>query len=81
MGEDARPEGQTERSLMRRHLLALPVGLFACSGAVAQSPGWHERDYRDALCAGLKMEFRLPSRGRIDCVSDTSAIEVKFSNN
>ncbi|MGI9486299.1 MAG: hypothetical protein ACR2RF_10565 [Geminicoccaceae bacterium] len=38
-----------------------------------------EADYRDCLCAGMDREVTLPSGARADCLSDTHAIEVDFT--
>ena len=38
-----------------------------------------EADYRDMLCVGMEQEVRLPNGTRADCLTDTHAIEVEFS--
>ena len=54
------------------------VSLFVAPALSADA--WHEADYRDALCAGMKMEVRLSPQSRADCVSDTHAIEVEWAD-
>ncbi len=39
----------------------------------------YEADYRDDLCAGMWIEVSLDNGSRADCISDTHAIEVDFS--
>ncbi len=39
----------------------------------------HEADYRDRLCVGMETEVSLDNGSRADCLSDTHAIEVEFS--
>ncbi|BDU38713.1 hypothetical protein [Vibrio nigripulchritudo] len=40
---------------------------------------WHEADYVDHYCKG-EIEHVLPDRTRIDCLTDTHAIEFDFAN-
>ena len=39
----------------------------------------HEANYREVLCEGMDWEVSLPNGARADCISDTHAIEVDFS--
>lgn len=55
-------------------VLALSVWL-----AVANSKGLSERSYQDRYCKGL-VEWRLPDKTRVDCLTHTHAIEFDFSN-
>ena len=41
--------------------------------------GGREADYRDRLCASMDREVTLPNGARADCLSDTHAIEVDFT--
>lgn len=64
---------------------ALPIAATVISMAAMTSSSaaveWHEADYRDALCAGMRMEVVLSKQSRADCVSDTHAIEVEWADN
>jgi hypothetical protein len=63
---------------LSRILLALPVAAFLSAEAVEAAS---EHDYEQTLCAGMKQEVKLPNGTRADCVSETHAIEVEFSEN
>lgn len=55
--------------------------IMACAVAhAAETDGWLEANYRDALCTGMKMEVSLSNFGRADCVSNTHAVEVEWAD-
>jgi len=56
--------------------------MIAATIALAAALLSSEADYRDHICgaAGWQMEVRLPNGTRADCVSETHAIEIDFSN-
>lgn len=56
-------------------LAALALLLLTAAPAFAQT----ERHYQERYCAGLELEHILPDRARVDCLSDTHAWEVDFS--
>ena len=64
---------------LRRLAGTLAVSLAFSASAIAQDH-WREADYRDALCAGMRMEARLSPQSRADCVSKTHAIEVEWAD-
>jgi hypothetical protein len=39
----------------------------------------NERSHQHNLCQGMRLEVVLPNGSRADCLSDTHAIEVEFS--
>lgn len=43
------------------------------------SKKWHEADYVDHNCKG-ELEYILPDRTRVDCLTDTHAIEYDYSH-
>lgn len=59
-------------------MLVLPV-IFALSLPLMAKK--LESEYRDAFCdqMGGVREYRLEDRARIDCLSDTYAIEIEFA--
>ena len=54
----------------------LSIGTFAQAKS-AKSGKWHEADFVDAHCTG-EIEHVLPDRTRIDCLTDTHAIEYDW---
>lgn len=64
---------QEKTGSLRVGLLALPLALLPYT-AIAES----ERYYQNTHCQGIK-EYVLPDRTRVDCLTDTHAIEYDFS--
>jgi len=52
------------------HVQAIPV-------KIVQTKKWHEADFVDAHCRG-EVEFVLADRTRVDCLTDTHAIEYDW---
>ena len=59
------------------HLFALIILLTSDLAVSAPKEGW----YQDVWCKGMKgkLEHRLEDNRRIDCLTDTHAIEVEFA--
>ena len=60
--------------------IALATATSAGVAAREAHTDWREAEFRDALCAGMRMEVVLKDFGRADCVSDTYAIEVEWAD-
>jgi len=62
-------------------IFTLPVyaksGKPTDSGQSSQVNKWHEADFVNAHCVG-EIEYVLPDRTRIDCLTDTHAIEYDW---
>ena len=60
------------------HVIALIILLTADSAHSTQRENW----YQDVWCKGMKgkVEYRLEDSRRVDCLTDTHAIEVEFAN-
>lgn len=72
------PVDVVEASGMRETLLA--AALAAIAGAAgAHAAGLPESYYQEKLCAGMELEVELANGARVDCVSETHAIEVDFT--
>ena len=56
------------------------LATLALTASVSAEERWLEANYRDALCAGMRMEVTLSRQSRADCVSDTHAIEVEWAD-
>ena len=56
-------------------MILLAMLALLASPAVAQT----ERFYQDRYCTGMATGLRFPDGTRADCISDTHAIEVDFS--
>lgn len=56
------------------------IAALLAGPALADTEGWRESDYRDALCAGMQTEISLSRFGRADCMSDTHVIEVEWAD-
>ena len=56
---------------MRAFILAMTLALPAADAS--------EADHQRRLCHGMAIEVELPNGARADCLSDTHAIEVDFS--
>lgn len=56
--------------------------LFGVALALLETPALAqtERHYQERYCDGLELEHVLPDRARVDCLSDTHAWEVDFSD-
>ena len=50
--------------------------IFTITSAAAQT----EREYQEAICTGMGIEVQAGGGTRIDCLSDSHAIEVDFSD-
>jgi len=60
--------------------VASAIALSVSTAVVSEACARVEADYRDQLCAGMEMEVGLPNGTRVDCISDTHAIEVDYSD-
>ena len=58
-------------------LFLLVVLLPTTISAQAKSGKWHEADFVDAHCKG-KIEYVLADKTRVDCLTDTHAIEYDW---
>lgn len=66
-------------------LKILTLVVFLSSSALIQAKSakagasgkWHEADFVNAYCAG-EVEYVLPDRTRVDCLTDTHAIEYDW---
>ncbi|PKI16556.1 hypothetical protein [Colwellia sp. 12G3] len=58
-------------------LFSLIVLLSTSTSAQAKSGKWHEADFVNAHCAG-EIEYVLPDKTRVDCLTDTHAIEYDW---
>lgn len=54
-------------------------GLAIIAGAQGHAQPSTERAYKHELCAGMEREVGLPNGARVDCLSETHAIEVDFT--
>jgi len=59
----------------------LTLSLLASSLFIELPPGeyHYEKDFQAAGCKG-QIEYKLPDRTRVDCLTDTHAIEYDFAN-
>ena len=70
---------------MNKHLkhfatgLVIGVLLALLTNKVATAAKWSERDYVLDHCTG-KIEVRLEDKSRVDCLTDTHAIEYDFAH-
>lgn len=64
--------------MMKEAMLVIALGVVA-GAHHAHAAGRHESYYQEKLCAGMELEVELPNGARVDCVSETHAIEVDFS--
>lgn len=65
-----------------RSLIGPAIAAVACCFPLA-APALAERleaDFQQRLCKGMLMNRHLPSGTYVDCISDTHAIEVDFTN-
>ncbi|PKG85589.1 hypothetical protein CXF85_02000 [Colwellia sp. 75C3] len=58
-------------------LLSTSTSVQAKSAKSTTSSKWHEADFVDAHCKG-EIEHVLPDRTRVDCLTDTHAIEYDW---
>ena len=58
-------------------LLALLSFSTLAQAKSTESSKWHEADFVDAHCMG-EIEYVLPDRTRVDCLTDTHAIEYDW---
>jgi hypothetical protein len=64
--------------LLPLHIIVTLITLFLASNfAQAKSTKWREADFVDAHCAG-EIEYVLADKTRVDCLTDTHAIEYDF---
>ncbi len=66
---------------MKKELIIIICAVIVCllSANVHAKNEWHEADYVNSNCQG-KIEFVLPDKTRVDCLTDTQAIEYDFSH-
>ena len=75
--------------MMRHFTFLLGLILFLSAGnSLAEAVGckshkYYEKDYQQAWCAasGGTTEYVLPDKARVDCVTNTHAIEFDFAKN
>jgi hypothetical protein len=60
--------------------LSAVLALTLLATSVAAAAAKDERHYQRQYCAGMELEHRLPSGGRIDCLSSEYAIEVDYAD-
>lgn len=58
-------------------LIALLIGLHAEPASAAHKHT--ERWYQEQWCTEGQMEYQLPDHTRVDCLTDTHAVEVDFA--
>ncbi len=66
-----------KNTLLLLALFSLPVIATSGGGDRSAPPKWHEADYVDHHCKG-EVEHVLADRTRIDCLSETHAIEYDW---
>src|SRR5687768_10670975 len=66
---------------MISHALSRSVTPLALAAMLLAAPAqaMTEREYQPLVCPGMELEHVLPDGARVDCLSDTHAIEVDFS--
>lgn len=57
--------------------LSIATHVQAIPAKIVQTKKWHEADFVDAHCRG-EVEFVLADRTRVDCLTDTHAIEYDW---
>lgn len=58
-------------------LLSIGTSAQAKSAKLGTLGKWHEADFVDAYCSG-EIEYVLPDKTRVDCLTDTHAIEYDW---
>jgi hypothetical protein len=63
---------------MMKKLILLPLFLVALQAEAKDQDAFYEADYVNLYCKG-EIEFKLPDKTRIDCLTETHAIEYDYS--